>query len=202
VQGADPVLGLLADPGADAVEFALQPGLERRDAVVIEQSELVQDLGDPAAGTDGRRQLAVADLVLTGVAGQHHNQALVDPLEELVRPATGLAEGTGSAASADDGGVVQVSMLAAVETPEVAAQVEWELELDPSPHRSLSGDCGGCGAQPPGSELAQPRPASDAVVVAVHAGEEQLLVTHLAQERLRDCGLPSRCGLIEGLQPT
>jgi len=38
-------------------------------------------------------------------------------------------------------------------------------------------------------------------VVAVHAREEQLLVAHPVQEGLGERGLPSRLGVLDGLQP-
>lgn len=70
---------------------------------------------------DGGEQFGVADLVVTGVVGQQDDQAFIDPLGEVVGPAAGFAEGLGGAASADDGGVVQVGVLATVKTLVIAA---------------------------------------------------------------------------------
>jgi hypothetical protein len=65
----------------------------------VKQPDLVEDLSDPAAVAYRGQKLGVADLVPTAVSGQQHDQALVDPLDQLVRPATSLSEGVGSTAS-------------------------------------------------------------------------------------------------------
>lgn len=84
VECADPVLDVAPDTRGDAVEFALEPGLERWCPVVVEQPELVEDLRDPTAMTDRGNQLGVADLLIAGMAGQQDDQRLVDACGECV----------------------------------------------------------------------------------------------------------------------
>jgi hypothetical protein len=94
-------------------------------------------------------QLGVADLVPTAVSGQQHDHALVDPLDQLVRPATSLSEGAGGTASVQERRVGQIRMPAAVETEVVTAQIEGELELLPCRRRNQ-----GPNAMPPASAVA------------------------------------------------
>jgi hypothetical protein len=200
-QGAGPVFGFPPDPRGHAVELAPKPVLERGDAIVVQQAQLVEHFGDPATVADSRGQLSEADLVLADMAGQQDDQALVDVLGEVTGPAAGLCQGLGGAAGPDEGGVVQIGVPVAVESGVLAAQVEGELELDCGPGLLSGMVCGVLGPPPSGSGFAQPDSSGDTVVVAVHAGEEQLLAADCAQELLGDRGLPGCSGVGEGLQP-
>jgi hypothetical protein len=113
-----------------------------------------------------------------------------------VAPATGLAEGAGSAAGPHQGGVGQIGVQAPVEPRVVAADVDGQPELDPVDHvRWL---LGGLGAGRSSSLLAQQRAG---LAEAVHAEEEQLLAPHPAQVLRQDAAAPKGPDLEPGLQP-
>lgn len=76
----------------------MQPGIERRHTVVVEQAELVElveNFSGAAMMADSGCQFGVADLVLATMSGQQHDQALVDPGGQSARPAMDLAEDAG-----------------------------------------------------------------------------------------------------------
>jgi hypothetical protein len=45
-EGAQPALGVAADPAGHAVELAVQPGVEGGTPVVVQQARLAEGLGD------------------------------------------------------------------------------------------------------------------------------------------------------------
>jgi len=204
------VLDVAADAGGHAVEFAVQPALERRGPVVVEQAEVVQDLGgafdsQPAAAQH-RRQLRQVDRVAGGVAGQRDDQGAVDLLGQPVAPAVGLAEGAGSVAGLRQGGVGQVGVPVSVEARVVAADIGRQPQLHPAGQvRSLLGRLGlgaGAGAGRSSSLLAQQRAGlADAVHTEEEQLEEQLLAAHLAKILRPDAAAAKGPGLEPGLQP-
>ncbi|MDF3313801.1 hypothetical protein P3H15_54045, partial [Rhodococcus sp. T2V] len=91
----------------------------------------------------------------------------------------------------------QVRVPPAVETAVVAANIEREMELNPGPCGISALGTQGSGAPSSRAALAQSCSSGDAVVVAVHADEEQLLAAHPTQKRFGDCGFPGGFGVGE-----
>lgn len=98
----------------------------------------------------------------------------------------GLAEVLNDAAAAYEGAIGQVHVPPAV----VAANIERELALNSGPCRISALGTRGRGAPSSRAVLAQSCSSGDAVVVAMHAGEEQLLAAHPTQKWFGDCGFP------------
>src|SRR4051812_8482642 len=98
-------------------------------------------------------------------------------------PATRLGQHACRLARMHECGVGIGGAATAVESGEVPAGLEWERKLHPAGHgRFARISCGG--EQASTTRLAESCAAGHAVVVAMHAGEEQLVMAYSEQERL------------------
>ena len=101
LEGAQPALGIAADPCGHAVELAVQPGVEGGPPVVVQQARLPEDLGDvPGGQVHGmqlRQGLRPPGVLAVLAAVQRDGQSLADPAADLAGPAAGLGEAVGDA---------------------------------------------------------------------------------------------------------
>ena len=100
-EGAQPALGVAADSAVHAAELAVQPGVEGRAPVVVQQACLPENPGDvpggQVPGAQLRQGLRPPDAVTFTVAVQCDGQSLADPAPDLRGPAAGLGEAVGDA---------------------------------------------------------------------------------------------------------
>jgi len=111
------VVNVVTDAGREPACRCGDPGVEGRKAVVVQQAEQVEDVGEAGAedlvGAFGGGKVAAADAFAAGVAGQHGDQARIGAPAHLGGPAVGLAVQAGLVAGVDQPRIGQVGVLAA-----------------------------------------------------------------------------------------